>query len=210
MSKISARLKLWILSSVLLVLFIAFTLIVAFVDVDGVGLSHLNQFFLQHCGKHIVWENITDWLGYLTICGLLFFICLQVWQWVRRKSWRMIDKNLICFDFVCIALAMVYIIFEFLVINYRPFLDNGNAEVSYPSSHTMLFATILPLLVYQIWRYINSKPWRIALTVLISIIMVVGIVGRLFSGLHWFTDVLAGLIISCCLNAFYFALTKNI
>lgn len=206
MNKNSTRIKLLLISLFFAVAFIAFTIVVAFVDVDGVGLSQINHFFLNLCGRNLVWENITDWLGYLTICGLLFFIGLQVWQWIRRKSLRKIDWNLFCFDFVCVALVVVYIIFEFLIINYRPYLDNGVAKASYPSSHAMLFATILPMIIYQIWHYVKNKPWRIVLTTLIGIILVLGIVGRLLSGLHWFTDIVAGLIISVCLNTFYWGL----
>lgn len=203
MKKNPTKIKFLLISLFFAVVFIGFTLVVAFVDVDGVGLSHINYFFLNICGRSYIWENITDWLGYLTICGLLFFIGLQVWQLLRRKSLRKIDWNLFCLDFICVAFVVVYIIFEFLIINYRPYLDDGVAKASYPSSHAMLFATILPLIIYQVWYYIKNKPWRIALTIIIGLLLAVGVVGRLLSGLHWFTDIVAGVIISCCFNILY-------
>lgn len=204
MVKLSTKQKMWLVFSIcLLVAFVAFTLVVAFVDVDdGVGLSHLNQFFWQNCGKSETWETITDWLGYLTIVGLLFFIGLQIWQCMYRKSLRKVDWNLIALDIVCAGLVAVYIFFEFVVVNYRPMLENGVAKASYPSSHVMLFVTGLFLSMYQIWHYVKSKPWRIVLTVLISTVMVIGVVGRLLAGVHWFTDIFAGVLISiflCCL-----------
>ncbi len=212
MVKLSTKQKMWLVFSIcLLVAFVAFTLIVAFVDVnDGVGLSHLNHPIWQRCGKSEIWETITDWLGYLTILALLFCVGMQIWQWMRRKSLQKVDWNLIVLDIVCAGLVAVYVFFEFVVVNYRPMLENGVAKASYPSSHAMLFVTGLFLSIYQIWHYVKSKLWRIVLTVLISTVMVIGVVGRLLAGVHWFTDIFAGVLISgflCCLYLTF--CTKN-
>lgn len=210
MLRISTKQKIWlILSAVSFVLFVAFTLVVAFVDVEQVGLSHLNQFFWQHCGQHVAWERITDWLGYFLILEVSALVVWQIWQWVQRKSLFKIDRNLLLFDVICACLAVVYLFFEIVVVNHRPLLDNGVAKASYPSSHAMLFATILPLLIWQVWHYLKSKPWCIVLTVFLTILLVVGVVGRLFCGVHWFTDIVAGLIMSCCLLCCYLGLAGN-
>ena len=206
MIQFTKRQKLWlILGIVSFVSFIVFTLLVAFVDVDQVGLSKINHFFWQHCGKHEIWERITDYLGYVLILVLVGILAWQIWQWIQRKSLRRIDRNLLLFDFVCVALVVVYFFFEIVVVNYRPLLDHGEAKASYPSSHVMLFATILPLLIWQVWHYLKSKPLCIVLTVIISVILIIGVVGRLFSGVHWFTDILAGLIVGCVLDGLYLA-----
>lgn len=210
MIQISAKQKIWfILSIISFVAFVAFTLVVAFVDVDQVGLSHLNHFFWQRCGKNVVWERITDWLGFSLILAMLGLVALQVWQWALRKSLCRVDQNLWIFDIVCGCLVVVYIFFEIVVVNCRPLLVDGVAKASYPSSHAMLFATVLPLLIWQVWRYIKSKPWCIVLTVVLAVILIIGVVGRLLSGVHWLTDIMAGVIISCCLNCVYAALVKS-
>ena len=210
MTKLSTRQKIWLgLSIVGLVAFVVFTMVVAWVDVNQVGLSHLNQAVWRQFGKSALWERITDWLGYLVILAVLGILAWQIWQWVQRKSLRRIDVNLIFFDIVVAVLVFVYIFFEIVIINYRPELDHGVAKASYPSSHAMLFATVLPLLIWQIWHYIKSKPWRIVLTVLLTVVMVVGVVGRLLSGVHWFTDIVAGMLVSCCLDALYLTLVSR-
>ena len=129
MVKLSTKQKMWLVFSIcLLVAFVAFTLIVAFVDVnDGVGLSHLNHSIWQRCGKSEIWGTITDWIGYLTILALLFCVGMQIWQWMRRKSLQKVDWNLIALDIVCAGLVAVYVFFEFVVVNYRPMLENGVA-----------------------------------------------------------------------------------
>lgn len=211
MIQFSRKQKIWlVLSVVSLVAFVVWTLVVAFVDVDQVGLSHLNQWFWQRCGKHEVWEQITKWLGYLCILAVVGLVAWQIVQWVRRKSLWRVDKNLLFFDVIGIIFFALYIFFEIVIVNYRPLLDNGVAKASYPSTHTLLFATVLPLLIWQVWHYLKNRPWRIVLTVLLTIVLAVGIVGRLFSGVHWFTDIVAGVIASCFLDGLYVALvTKN-
>lgn len=209
MFKFSSRQKVaLILGFVFFVVFIGFTLVVAFVDVDQVGLSHINQFFWQHCGQHPFWVSMTKWLGYGLILILVGLVGLQIWQWVQRKGLRKIDVNLLWLDAVCVALVLVYLFFEIVVINYRPLLENGVAKASYPSSHAMLFATMIPLLIGQVWFYLKNQPLRVCLTVVLGALLVIGIVGRMYSGVHWFTDIVGGVLISCSMICFYCAFVK--
>jgi len=206
----STKQKVWLISGIVSLLsFVVLTLVVTFVDVNQVGLSHLNQFFWQHCGKNETWERITNWLGYLTIMAVFGVIVWQIVQWVCRKSPRKIDKNLLIFDVIMACWILVYVFFEIVIINYRPMLDNGVAKASYPSSHAMLFAMVLPLLIWQVWHYIKNKPLSILFTIVLSVMLVIGIVGRLVSGVHWFTDIVAGVVISFCLVCVYNAFAES-
>ncbi|MBO4726135.1 MAG: phosphatase PAP2 family protein [Clostridia bacterium] len=210
MIQFSKKQKLWfVLSVAMLTLFVIWTLVVKFVDVDQVGLSHLNQFFWQRCGKHEIWARITKWLGYLCILVVACLVIWQVVQWVRRKSLWRVDKNLLLFNLVGVLFLVVYVFFEIVVINYRPLLDNGVAKASYPSSHAMLFVVVLSLLIWQVWHYYKSKSWQVILTVALTIFMVIGVVGRLFSGVHWFTDIVAGVIMGYSLVCFYLGLVSK-
>lgn len=210
MIQISTKQKMWlILSLVFFVGFVIFTLLVKFVDVGQVGLEHVNQFFLQHCGRQIFWEQVTDWIGYFVVLSMVGIVAWQIVQWVQRKSLRRIDQNLIMFDIIVVCLVLVYIFFELVVVNCRPELDNGVAKASYPSSHVMLFVTVLPMLIWQMWHYLKNKSLRIVLTVILSICLIVGIIGRMLSGVHWFTDIVGGIMISCCLICGYMVFVKT-
>ncbi len=206
MFQFTRKQKVWLgVSIACVVAFVAFTLLVAFVDKDQVGLSHLNQFFWQHCGKSTTWKRITDCIGYAVILGVLGIVAWQIVQWLQRKSLKKVDWNLLAINIVMVCLVAVYAIFEFVVVNYRPDSD----KASYPSSHAMLFATVIPLLIYQVWHYVQSKPWRIILTVGLSVLLVIGLVGRLLSGVHWFTDILAGVIISGAFVSLYLVISNH-
>ena len=51
--------------------------------------------------------------------------------------------------FYIVVMAM-YLLFEEVVINYRPVLIDSNLEASYPSSTTMLALCVLPTAMMQL------------------------------------------------------------
>ncbi|MEE1295954.1 MAG: phosphatase PAP2 family protein [Bifidobacterium sp.] len=67
---------------------------------------------------------------------------------------------------------------------------------SFPSGHAMASTAFYGFLIYLIWRYFRNsagRNWGIALlTVLIPVIMFT----RIYVGVHWFSDVLAGCLYS--------------
>ena len=103
--------------------------------------------------------------------------------------------------FVCIGFG--YAVFEMIPVNYRPVLINGIMEASYPSSTTLLVLSVMPTLAEQMNRRLkNTSAKRIicVLTVAFSAFMVIG---RLISGVHWFTDIIGGVLLSVGLFCMY-------
>ena len=97
-----------------------------------------------------------------------------------------------------------------IVINYRPVLESGALAPSYPSSHTMLTLTIalsaasaIPGILHR--RSLKPVCWTIAIAV--SAVMAVG---RLLSGVHWISDIVGAVILSCALVAVYDAVSYAI
>ena len=81
-------------------------------------------------------------------------------------------------------------------------------EVSYPSSTTLLVLSVMPTLVFQVNRREDSniiKTVIIVSTVAFSAFMVIG---RLIAGVHWFTDIVGGIILSAGLFCIYMAVVK--
>ena len=88
-------------------------------------------------------------------------------------------------------------------VNYRPILIEGRLEASYPSSTTLLVLSVMPTLSVQAYRRLqNVKLKKIIsrLTLLFSLFMVVG---RLASGVHWLTDIVGSVLLSCGLFCMY-------
>ena len=141
--KIKKR-KILIFSLILLVLFVLWTVLVSFVDKkaigpnnSSVGFATINGFFHKLFGENFILYEITDWCGLVPIVVALCFAILGVLQWAKRKSILKVDKSLLILGCFYLVVFLVYLLFERVVINYRPILINGFLEPSYPSSTTM-------------------------------------------------------------------------
>ena len=201
------------ITGLLVLSFLLFTCIVKTVDVkaigpkgSSVGLAALNQFVFQRLGVHLGWYAVTGWLGVaalLTACG---FALVGLTQLLRRKSLLKVDGGILLLGAFYVAAAAVYVLFECVVVNYRPIILHTELEASYPSSHTMLVICIMGTAIMQFRRLLpEKKGLRIFLDGAAVLLIVVTVVGRLLSGVHWFTDILAGVLLSSALVKLYFS-----
>ena len=95
-------------------------------------------------------------------------------------------------------------LFEFIVINKRPVLIDGRLETSYPSSTTFLSITFLLSPFIQIKKYVKNIKLSKIICILLNVYMLFLVIGRLLSGVHWFTDIVGGILIaSALLMCFY-------
>lgn len=203
----------WLTAVCCTILFLVLTVSLLLVDVQSagaqtVGWASLNFWWhdlisVQH-GWHIV-SNIVATVTLLALCAMV------VWQFIimlRGKSFRAFLKQWLAFDITVILLVLCYVLFQIVVVNYRPIMIDGMAEVSYPSSHILLFATLLPLIVCECWHNVPSKVWRRVIAVSALVLMVVGIVARALCGYHWLTDSVGALLLSAALVAWYKVMTQ--
>ncbi len=202
---------LFTICGVLLAIFVVFTIVVAFVDKSfagesgaSVGLSLLNRAVFECFGTSRVWHIITELLGYLAFAVALGFALLGLYQLVRRKGLFKVDVDILLLAGLYAAVAVFYVLFEAVIVNYRPILVDGVLEASYPSSHTMLFCTVLgsaPVLINR--RLGDRRRLILAVNIISALLCTVMAVGRLLSGMHWFTDIIAALLLSAFLITLY-------
>ena len=180
---------------------------VAPIGADGtsIGLSHLNQFVFDLFGVNILWYNITDWLGVAAVLTGFVFAVTGLVQLIKRRSLLKVDREILSLGGLYIVVIGLYLFFENVIINYRPIImpDNTSPEASFPSSHTMLVCVIMGSAAMLINRYIRNKPLNRILQALCFVIIGVTVVGRLIAGVHWFTDILGGILISVTLLSLY-------
>ena len=180
---------------------------VAPIGADGtsIGLSHLNQFVFDLFGVNILWYNITDWLGVAAVLTGFVFAVTGLVQLIKRRSLLKVDREILSLGGLYIVVIGLYLFFENVIINYRPIImpDNTSPEASFPSSHTMLVCVIMGSAAMLINRYIRNKPLNRILRALCYVIIGVTVVGRLIAGVHWFTDILGGILISVTLLSLY-------
>ena len=199
-----------VISAIMFAIAAIFTAVVAFVDkaptgpADSVvGLSTLNGKIFSALGVSNTWYEITSKLGYLSIAVALGFALLGVYQLIKRKKLSAIDADLMLLAALYVLFGICYVAFEIFTVNCRPILVDGVLEASYPSSHTMLFCTIVGSAPIFLHRKLKNKTVLMIIDVLTVLLTLVMSVGRLLSGVHWLTDVIGGVLISLFLISLY-------
>lgn len=202
----------------LFVAFALFTILVKVVDVSAVGplgskvgFSSLNDSVFDAFGKSDVWYHITEALGIVALLVAAGFAVFGLVQIIKRKSLKLVDNNIFLLGIFYVVLALFYLLFEVVVINKRPILVEGELEASFPSSHTMLTVFIMGSAMIQFRKlFAEKKKLVITLDVLSIIIVAVTVIGRLLSGMHWFTDIIGGVLLSLALVFIYHGVLKLI
>ena len=190
--------------------FVIWTVLLLLIDVrpigpqgSSVGFSVLNSFVHQLTGVNMLLYTVTDWLGLVPIAVAFGFAILGLCQWIRRKSLLRTDRNILALGVFYIAVLAIYALFEFAVINYRPVLIEGILEASYPSSTTVLVTCVMPTAMMQLNFRIKSKAVRLPVNLAFGAFIAFMVIGRLFSGVHWFTDIIGGALVSTGLVLLY-------
>ena len=206
----------FLISGILLLIAITFTILVKVVDVKQIGVNNssigfatLNQFIFETTGVNIIWYHITDWLGLIPVFMAIVYAFIGLIQLIKRRSIFKVDKEIILLGLYYIIVIALYVFFEKVIINYRPILMNGFLEASYPSSHTLMTICICGSSILINKKLFNNKITK-AINCLSIIIITITVVGRLISGVHWFTDIIGGILISSGLLMTFYSLLSII
>ena len=187
----------------LLALFVIYTVSLTVVDLQPIGpqgswvaYAGLNKAVHELFGVHMILYHITDWAGVVAIFVAVGFAVLGLIQWIQRKHILKVDSNLLALGVFYIVVFGVFVFFEYRMINRRPVLINGYLEASYPSSTTLLAMCVLPTAMMQFRQYIRKMWLRKTVNILCGVFTAFMVLGRLVCGVHWFTDILGGMIFS--------------
>ena len=154
------------------------------------------------------WSKITDIILVASIAVLGVFAVLGLYQWIKRKSLKKVDKPLLVMLVPLAFMVATYIIFDkFLILNTRP---NGSGEPSFPSTHTMVVATIFLLTAIILPNYIKSKTARIILDTIMLLFIILVSVGRVLANMHWVSDVVGGLIFAVIFATIYYLTLRRV
>ena len=125
------------------------------------------------------------YLGYVLLFVLLIFLVVN---W--KKYWKMVLEALVAAGFTRFVVAeLVRTVWfrarPFVQLNFAPLINQSSKEASFPSGHATLFFALATI----IYCY-NKKAgiWFFVAGFFIAI-------GRVFVGVHWPSDILAGALL---------------
>ena len=185
---------------------IIYTLLVKYIDVQEigpndslVGFATINNFMFNLTGVNMLWYDITNWWGFVPLFIAFIYAMIGFIQMIKRRNILKVDKEILGLGVYYIIVIGLYIFFETCIINYRPTLMDGILEASDPSSHTLLSVCICgSSLIINKYLFKNRNFFKAENIISILSILVI-VIGRFISGVHWFTDIVGAILISIAL-----------
>lgn len=91
-------------------------------------------------------------------------------------------------------------------VGYRLIDEKG---YSFPSGHSMVSAAFYGFIIYLVYKNIKNKYIKYSIiTILILLILCIGI-SRVYLGVHYTSDVIAGFLISICYLIIFISIVNN-
>ena len=176
-------------------------------QVGEVGLSKFNNIIKYK--YNLAWQVIADIFLYLGLAFVLFVAVIAFIQLIKRKSLLKVDRFIVIFGIFFLLAIFIWIMFDkVIIVNYRP-IYHSEAESSFPSTHTFLVVFIY-LSAHNIATIISDdkrlKYGSLALAIVISFIVSIS---RVLSGMHYITDVIAGIFLGLSLYFTCFGIIES-
>ena len=199
-------------TAVLFAVFVLFTVLVCKLDVkaigpqgSSVGFAGINGLVAKMFPYSGTFYKVSKLLGYLAILVCVFFAFMGLLEFLRKKNLGSVSNGILMLGALYVCLAVFYVLFAKVVVNYRPVLEDGALESSYPSSHTMLAVCVFISAAVQISRGRGAAAFKKICRTVFWALAVIMVVGRTISGVHWFTDIIGGVLLSAALLTAYCA-----
>ena len=102
-------------------------------------------------------------------------------------------------------------IIKFIMQRPRPteFRIIEETGYSFPSGHSMVSLAFYGYLIYLIYKYINNKHLKRTLVIILSVLICIIGVSRIYLGVHYTSDVLGGFLISFAYLIIYIELVNK-
>ena len=202
MKKIIKKSK-WIILFVCLIFFLALAKDVFNKEImqgDIIGYKIISTYLISDFATPIA-KFITNFGGATILISLtiLFFIFIK-----NKKIDLTIFTNLI-------IITVLNIILKNILQRPRPeeFRIINESGYSFPSGHSMVSMAFYGYLMYLIYKYIKNKYLKYSLIILLGILICLIGISRIYLGVHYTSDVLAGFLISIPYLIVYISIAKK-
>ena len=179
----------WIIAFIMLILFIAIIRSVYKENIVG-----FDNFYYKHISKLIsdkmtflvkIITNLSNAFSLITLTLLILVI-------FKNKMYGILTGiNLI-------IIFIVNVILKFIFARPRPIDINLIEELGYsfPSAHAMVSTAFYGFIIYLIWNLNIKRAYKWIYSILLSILIILICITRIYLGVHYASDVFGGMFIS--------------
>lgn len=140
-------------------------------------------------------DILTPFMIFITNLGspvVLIGICIITLIILKNK------KIGVSISFNLLLVSLLNILLKNIVQRPRPtdYRLIEEAGYSFPSGHSMISMAFYGFIIFLIFRYVKNKKMKYFLGILLSFIIVLIGISRIYLGVHYASDVVAGFLIS--------------
>ena len=193
----------WIILSICLILFLALAEDVFNKEImqgDIIGYNFVKTYLIKEQVTPVM-KIVTFFGGATCLIGLtiILFIIIK-----NKKIGLLIGINLV-------TITILNQLFKFILQRPRPTenrIINENGY-SFPSGHSMISMAFYGFLIYLIYKYVKNKKLKYISITLISILIIFIGISRIYLGVHYTSDILAGFLFSISYLIIFILIANN-
>ena len=152
-------------------------------------------------------NSLTVFFKIITCFGgpyIVIPLCLLMFIFKDKKLGLLISANLA-------VSSLVGYLFKHIFCRARPeFALVQESSFSFPSMHAVVSVAVFGMLIFFAIKYLKNKPLKICLSILFATIILLVCFSRLYLGVHYLTDILAGMSLSAAILIWTIYLTNHI
>ncbi len=162
----------------------------------------VDNWVIDFVNTNIVDDGFTNFIIFLTNFGGVFVFVIFLVMFFFLLS----NKRISCLMSINLLIAYVLsVIFKNIFRRDRPLfmLVEKPSDFSFPSGHSMCSIVFYGFLIYIVNKFIKNVYIRKVINIFLVLLMFLIPFSRLYLGVHFFTDVVAGVILGVvCLLSF--------
>ena len=194
----------WLILFICLIIFLAIA-----EDVFDQEIMHLDQLGYQLVSTHLISQGATPIAIFITNLGgttILILITILLVATIKNK------KIALTVVLNPLIITGINLLLKSIVQRPRPTQSPLITETgfSFPSGHSMVSMAFYGYLICLIAKFIKNKLLKVILIVLLSILIISIGISRIYLGVHYTSDVIAGFMISLCYLVIYTSMVKKL